>query len=127
MSLLALPGHLRAELSRVSFIGGDSGDTFLPESDVDSGLVEQHRSQFSQQFTPGHAQLEERILTQGANLGRQHSSGRTPAFAPALAALEEEHPATRLSQFAGAGRAHRTASNYNDVKGLCHDLTEETF
>ena len=118
---------MRAELGGVRFIRGHSGDTFLPEADVDPGLVQQHGRLFGQQLAAGQPQLEERVLSDGADLGGEHPGRRAPAFAPVFAALEEEHPAARLSQLPGAGSAHRATPNHNDVKGLGHDRAEETF
>jgi hypothetical protein len=127
VSLLPLPGELGTEHGGIGFIRGDSGDTFLPEPDVDSGLILEHRGQFGEEFAPGQAEFEEGVASVGSDLGGEHAGGGTPAFAAILAPFEEEDSAAGLGQLAGAGGTYRAASNYNDVKGLRHVRTEETF
>jgi hypothetical protein len=80
VSLLLLPSDLGLERLRLGGVGGNPGDSFPPETDIDSGCAMKVCDEWRVVFPGRESQLEQRIAGIGLDLRGQHTRGCPPGL-----------------------------------------------
>jgi hypothetical protein len=109
MPLFALPCDARLERGDISFFRRESGDSLLPEMNIDAGVFPEFSGERGIPLPARDTQAEEGIIFPGLNLRRQHAGGGLPRGPVVAASLQQQNLAPGTSQFTGARGPYRPA------------------
>jgi hypothetical protein len=120
VALPLLRRYLRPQLSGLSIIARNPGNTLLPEPDIYASALPQGCRELNVVISRGDAEPEQRIGPIGLDLGGEHAGGRPPRLAGVAARLEDEHAAPSSRELPGASGPDGAAADYDHIMGARH-------
>jgi hypothetical protein len=122
-----LPGYFRLERCRLGGIGGYAGNSFAPETQINSGFLVEVCRKRRVELPGSETQLEQWIGGIGFDLGCQHPPSRAPRLTHAAARLDHKHPAPVHGELPGAGGSDGASANHDYVMAGRHSILLKLF